>query len=84
MAKFERGGHPSPLLVGGLVLLALAAALLGAYTVIGSYVDADGWLHEPFAFIPLAWLSGLAGAVLFVVVVVVAVWRGRRRGARQR
>lgn len=64
-------------LVGGVILLALAAALLLAYSVIGSHVDAGGWLHEPFALIPLAWLAGLSGAVL----VAAAVWR-RRRGHR--
>jgi len=82
MAKFASGGRFSPLLVGGKLLLALAAALIVAYSVIGSYVDADGWLHEPFACIPLAWLSGLAGAVL----VAIAVWRGRRaaRSAQRR
>ena len=60
-------------LVAGVILLAMAAALLLAYNVIGSHVDADGWLHEPFALIPLAWLSGLSGAVL----VAVAAWRNR-------
>ena len=64
-------------LVGGVILLALSAALLLAYNVIGSHVDADGWLHEPFVLIPLAWLSGLSG----VAMVAVAAW-GRRRGPR--
>lgn len=73
MAKSASGGRFSPLFVGGVLLLALAAALIVAYGVIGSHVDAAGWLHEPFACIPLAWLSGLAGAVL----VAVSVWRGR-------
>jgi hypothetical protein len=62
------------LLIAGVLLLALAAALIAAYGFIGSHVDADGWLHEPFACIPLAWLCGLAGAVL----VAIALWRGRR------
>jgi len=63
--------------VGGVILLVLAAALLVAYRVIGSHVDADGWLHEPFALIPLAWLSGLSGLVLVAVA-----GRRRRRGHR--
>ena len=66
--------------VAGVILLALAAALLLAYGVIGSHVDADGWLHEPFALIPLAWLSGLSGLVLLAV----AAWRNRRGDGRDR
>ena len=49
--------------------------ILVAYRVIGSDVEADGRLHEPFALIPLAWLSGLAGAVL----VAVNFWRVRAK-----
>lgn len=56
------------------LLLTLAAVLVAADTVIGSHVDANGWLHEPFALIPLAWLVGLTGAAL----IAVAVWRRRR------
>lgn len=82
MAKRTTAGRPGPLLIGGLLLLALAAALMVAYGVIGSHVDADGWLQEPFACIPLAWFSGLAGAAL----VAIALWRRRsgRAGAKMR
>lgn len=66
--------------VGGVLLIALAAALIMAYEVIGSHVGADGLLHEPFVLIPLAWLSGLAGTAL----VAIAVWRSRRGGADRR
>ena len=75
MAKAESGFRFNAWLVVGVLLLALASGLMVAYNVIGSHVDADGWLHEPFAYIPLAWLSGLVGAVL----VAVGVWRGRRQ-----
>lgn len=57
----------------GILLLGLSVALLVAYRIVGAHVDADGVLHEPFALIPLAWLSGLAGAVL----IAIAVWRRR-------
>ncbi len=63
----------------GLFLMALAAGFALAYELIGSHVDADGWLREPFALIPLGWLSGLAGASL----VVLGLWR-RRRGSDRR
>lgn len=59
------------MLVAGAILIAVAAALMTTYAVIGSSVDADGILHEPFALIPLAWLSGVAGLVLAVA----AIWR---------
>lgn len=62
--------------VVGMLLLALSAIIVVTNAVIGSQVDADGWLHEPFALIPLAWLAALVGAAL----IGAAVWRGRRVG----
>lgn len=58
----------------GALLLVLAVGLIIAFNVIGSRVDGDGILHEAFVLVPIAWLSGLAGAGL----VAVAIWRGRR------
>ncbi len=67
------------MVAGGLLLMAVAFALILAFELIGSRVDANGWLHEPFALIPLAWLSGLAGVLLLAV----GLWRRRpRRGKR--
>jgi len=65
--------RPGAMLITGVLLLALAATFVVMYWRIGSYVDADGFLHEPFGLIPLAWLSGLVGAVL----VAIAIKRGR-------
>ena len=64
-----------PVLRSGVLLITLAAASLAAYEVIGSYLDEDGWLHEPFALIPFAWLAGLTGTAL----IAIAVWRRWRR-----
>lgn len=61
-------------MVGGVLLMALAAALLAAYGLIGAEVGPDGVLHEPFALIPLAWISGLAGLALLGV----GFWRRSR------
>ena len=51
----------------GLFLIAVAFGCAVAYELIGSHVDADGWLREPFALIPVGWLSGLAGVSLVVL-----------------
>jgi len=51
----------------GLFLIAIAIACAVAYQLIGSHVDADGWLREPFALIPIGWLSGLTGVSLVVL-----------------
>ncbi len=77
MTGFERWRR-RPLLVAGLALLGLAAAILLAYSLIGSSVDENGWLHEPFAAIPLSWFFGVAGAAL----IAIAVWRDRRGRGR--
>lgn len=66
------------MVAAGLFLMAVAVGCALAYELIGSHVDADGWLREPFALIPLGWLSGLAG-ILFVVL---GLWR-RRRGCNR-
>ncbi len=63
VTRIDRGRRRRPLLVAGALLVAVAAALMTTYGVIGSHVDADGTLREPFALIPLAWLSGVAGVV---------------------
>ena len=55
------------MLIAGALLLALAATCVVSYWRIESYVDADGFLHEPFGLIPLGYLSGLVGAVLVVI-----------------
>ncbi len=59
------------MVAAGLFLIVLTVAFGLAYELIGSHVDADGWLREPFALIPLAWLSALAG----VALVAVGLWR---------
>ena len=65
--------RPSPMLIAGALLLALAATFVVMYLCIGAHLETDGTLREPFGLIPLAWLSGLAGATL----VAIAVKRGR-------
>jgi hypothetical protein len=47
----------------GLAFLLVAAACWIGYRLIGSEIDAEGVLHEPFGLIPLGWLS-LFGALI--------------------
>jgi hypothetical protein len=47
----------------GLTLLLLGLGLLAAFRFIGSSVDQDGFLHEPFALLPVGWLLVLSGAL---------------------
>ena len=59
--------------VTGLSLLAFAACW-GAYALIGSSVDEQGILREPFALIPIGWLFlfvGVGAGVLLAVTVLV-------------
>ena len=65
--------RPSPMLITGALLLALAMAFTATYLVAGARVGIDGRTHQPFVLIPLAWISGLAGAML----VAIAFKRGR-------
>jgi hypothetical protein len=47
-----------------LALLGLGFACLVAFRLIGSEVDADGVLREPFALIPIGWFSISLGLIL--------------------
>lgn len=49
------------------LLLALCALFCGVlYTAIGAYVDESGVLREPFALIPLFWLSAFLAICSFI------------------
>jgi hypothetical protein len=53
-----------------LALLGLGLACLVAFRLIGSEVDADGVLREPFALIPIGWFSISLGLILAAVYAV--------------
>ena len=38
-----------------------------AYFLIGSEVDESGILHEPFALLPLGYVSGIIGVVWLII-----------------
>ncbi len=46
-----------------ILLLGAAAACAVTFNVIGSEVDAQGILHEPFFLIPLFWLFFMASVI---------------------
>jgi hypothetical protein len=54
-------------LVAGLGCFLAAKGCVELFQCLGSRVDAQGILHEPFGLIPLGWLFVLAGAVLLVL-----------------
>ncbi|MGY3903178.1 DUF3955 domain-containing protein [Aeromonas lusitana] len=61
----------------GMLLMVMGIASFMAFSLIGSTLDEEGFLHEPFALLPLGYLLLLMGAVLALVGVI----RARRRQA---
>ncbi len=55
--------YPTIFVTGGFV-----SAII--YNLIGSYVDENGMLHEPFFLIPLGYLFAFIGLILFIVFFV--------------
>ena len=60
----------------GLLFLALGLACAVAYRMIGSHLDQNGTLVEPFFLIPLGWLGVVIGLALFLA----AVWHYMQLG----
>lgn len=50
-----------------VLLCVCGVVCLIAYAAIGSHIDTNGFLVEPFGFIPLFWLFELLAVVLFIV-----------------
>lgn len=46
----------------GIVFCAASIIFFLAFHLIGSHVDQNGVLHEPFALIPMGWISLAVGA----------------------
>ncbi|MEG0006739.1 MAG: DUF3955 domain-containing protein [Aeromonas sp.] len=61
----------------GMLLMVMGIASFMAFSLIGSTLDEEGLLHEPFALLPLGYLLLLTGAALALVGVI----RARRRQA---
>ena len=71
---------------GALIVAMLAsAACVAAFEIIGSHLEPDGTLVEPFGFIPLAWLFALPGAFFALCLPatrIAAKMAARRRAGR--
>ncbi len=52
--------------IGALLILAGLGCFL-AFNLLGSTLDAQGFLHEPFALLPLGYLLLFTGMVLTVI-----------------
>ncbi|WP_193140513.1 MULTISPECIES: DUF3955 domain-containing protein [unclassified Meridianimarinicoccus] len=59
----------------GLILMILAAACWVAFGLIGSEVDENGVLQEPFFLLGGGWLLMLAGAGLVLFALVTRFFR---------
>jgi Protein of unknown function (DUF3955) len=54
----------------GLTLLLLGFALLVAFRLIGSTIDENGFLREPFGLLPIGWLLVVFGATCTVIAAI--------------
>jgi hypothetical protein len=63
-------------------LMAAGFACWIAFALIGSTVDSQGVLHEPFGLIPIGWLLLLLGVLVIVLrilwVGLRALWQAKR------
>jgi hypothetical protein len=64
----------------GLVLLGGTVLCWGAFALIGSTVEPDGTLREPFVLVPIGWLFLFAAVVVGAVYLVSALMARRGRG----
>ncbi|WP_365970842.1 DUF3955 domain-containing protein [Halodesulfovibrio sp.] len=49
------------------IFLALSVFLFVRYHMVGSYIDENGFLIEPFYLIPLSWLCFFASMFCFIL-----------------
>ena len=59
------------LMTGGLCLL--------AFNLIGSTVDAQGVLHEPFGLLPIGFLLMILGALIYIYQLTKNKWGAGKR-----
>ncbi|WP_313019662.1 DUF3955 domain-containing protein [Acetoanaerobium noterae] len=56
------------------IIFLFGAAICGVlYTSQGQYIDAEGYLHESFGFIPIAWICLFLSIISFAVVWIIGI-----------
>ena len=61
-----------------LALLAIGLVLWAGYAALGSYVDENGVLQEPFPLLAFGWLFVLAGGAMLGGVVGIRIFKNLR------
>ncbi|MDM5131126.1 DUF3955 domain-containing protein [Aeromonas piscicola] len=62
---------------------ALGMISLISFNLLGSYVDSQGYLHEPFGLLPIGFLFIFMGILLALLSVLRAFFRQRRTKAEK-
>ena len=66
-------------------LLCLAGIVcISSYYYVGSYVDENGMLIEPFVFIPMFWLFEFLAVVIFAICLVMKSTHDKTDGLKLR
>jgi hypothetical protein len=73
MSKFVNKLSRSTITVA-LILIAVGVTCFAAFGLIGSSIDQDGFLHEPFPLIPIGELFIALGAITVFVSVLQAIF----------
>ncbi len=67
-----------------IILLLAGIGCFIALTLIGSYVDEQGILHEPFALIPIGYLLSIMGILGTLLRVTLEAWRAHTSKQKNR
>lgn len=61
-----------------LTLFLLAIGCTIAYNIIGSYVDEDEFLNEPFFLIPIGYLLAFVGLIFGIAAIARAIFQHKK------
>lgn len=64
----------------GAIVVALGAAFLMTFLIIGSSIDENGILHEPFALLPIGYLLLFLGTLLTLLGLLISFINKRHSG----
>lgn len=66
------------LALASLILFILAIGCAVAFSIIGSHVDENGILHEPFALIPIGYLLAFLGLIFGIIAIARSILRRKK------